>query len=102
MAHKTNSEKLESYKAYFDSNRSKISYKSFAMFNTACSKLLEDFLTTREFSLLIDLKEHTKFIGELYQQIKENHPNEEYLPEIKDKYTYYKDWIISESDIETI
>jgi len=96
----TNKERLEIYKAYFYDNRSKISYRSFKMFDHTCKNLLDAFLTTRQIELLIDLKEHTMFIGEIYKQISENFPQEEYLPIIKDKYTYYKEWIISESDTD--
>jgi len=95
----TNKERLEIYKTYFYDNRSKISYKSFKMFDNTCKELLDTFLTTRKIEILIDLKEHTMFISEIYKQISENNPNEEYLPMIKDKFSYYKNWIISESDI---
>jgi len=99
--HKTkNSESLTNYKKYFYSNRSKISYKSYKMINGVCVKILNDFLTSRELSLLIDLKEHTMFIGELYKQIKENFKDEEYLTEIKDKFQYYKEWILDQSDMK--
>lgn len=95
---KTNTERLKTFENYFYSNKPRISYRTYIMFNSTCAKILNEFLTTRDFDLLIDLKEHTMFLGKIYKQIKENFPEEEYLEDIKDKYSYYKDWILSESD----
>lgn len=97
---RSNTEKLESFKHYVLSNKNKISYKTYVMFNGSCQKILDDFLTTCETELILDLKEHTIFLGTIYKYIKQNNPNEQYLPEIKTKFKYYKEWIIRESDME--
>ena len=69
------------------------------IFNTTCNQLLNDYLTSRNVEILIDLKEHVMYIGVIYKYITQNHPSEPKLIEIKDKFKYYKEWIINESDM---
>jgi hypothetical protein len=97
---KTNADKLKSFKGYVIGNKNKITYKTYVMFNSTCTKILNDYLTTCEIELLFDLKEHTMFLGTIYKYISENNPSEEYLPQIKEKFAYYKSWIISQSDMD--
>lgn len=93
---RTNSEKLEQFKLYVIDPFCKTTYKTYVMFEKTCRLLQDNYLDANNKKFLADLKEHIMLFKEL-SQIKSL--TIEQVKEIRDKFDYYKYFIISESEI---